>query len=291
MIDQLALHDTTAAQLKNFLKNPSHAVLITGPDGIGKTAIGEAIICALLKLEAEKFAGHPHVSRISPTNNTISIEAIRDLQRFLQLKTIGTDIYRRAVLIEHAQGLSIEAQNAYLKLLEEPPTDTVMVITADSPRSLLPTIRSRLQTITVTIPDETALQPILRTTTKDDTTTKQAYFLSGGLPGLLCALIQGDETHPMLTHVATAKDILQKQPFERLSIVDALSKQKDTARGVLAAMERIAQTGINGATAKRDAGRIKQWHNIRKHTLAAREAIDHSANAKLALTHLFLTLS
>lgn len=291
MMDHLALHDTTAVQLEQFIAHPTHAVLLAGPDGVGKTAIGETIIGTVLRTDPAKLTTYPHLSRITPTGKSISIEAIRELQRFLQLKTTGSNPYRRAVLIEHAQGLTMEAQNAYLKLLEEPPADTIMILTADSPRALLPTIRSRLQTITVHIPQEAQLQPLLTRLSKDPEAARQAYFLSGGLPGLLTALLGSDTEHPLLAHVATAKELLQKQTFDRLAIVDALSKQKDAAYGVLSALERIAGAGLQGATAKRDPARITQWHSIRKQTLAAREALGRSANTKLVLTNLLLNLS
>jgi replication-associated recombination protein RarA len=290
MIDDLILHDATRIQLDNFLQNPAHAVLLVGADGIGKTALAEALVCALLKIEGPKLVSYPHFMRLAPVGSSISIDAVRDIQRFLQLKTIGSEPLRRALLIEHAGLLTTEAQNAYLKLLEEPPADTVMVLTAHSPRALLPTILSRLQTITVHVPNESQLQQLMTKSGKDADTFRQAYFLSGGLPGLLCALISGDEAHPLLTSVATAKELLQKQPFERLCLAEPLSKQKEAAAGVLDALERIAAAGLQGAAGKGDAARLKQWHRIRKTTLEAKEALAVSANLKLTLSNLFLHL-
>jgi DNA polymerase-3 subunit delta' len=290
MPSNLILHRVTQAQVDQFLANPAHAVLIAGPDGSGKTTLAEHIASKLLCIEQNKLNTYPHFVRLTPNGTSISIESIRELQKFLQLKTIGSQPIRRTIIIEHAQALTTEAQNAYLKLLEEPPADTLMILTVSSPRALLPTILSRLQTITVHMPTEAQLQPLLASAGKDDTTLRQAYFLSGGLPGLLSALIGGDEAHPLLASVVTAKEILQKNPFERLSLVDSLSKQKEAIIPVLEALERIAQAGLQGAAAKQDAPRLKQWHHIRKNTLAAREALQRSANAKLTLSNLFLHL-
>jgi DNA polymerase III subunit delta' len=290
MIDELVLHQTTRNQLENFLANPAHAVLLCGPDGIGKTALAQAAIATILGQTSDTLNSYPYFLSIVPEpSGSISIEAIRSLQKFLQLKTIGDQPFRRAVLIEHAQGLTTEAQNAYLKLLEEPPADTLLVLTANSPRALLPTIISRAQCITVHVPTEEQLQPLLQTSQKDEAALRQAFFLSGGLPGLLHALI-GEEEHPLVASVTSAKTILQKSAFERLTLVDALSKQKEAAAGVIDALERIAQAGLAQAAAKDDSARLKQWHRIRKAAVIAREQLQKSANAKLTLTNLMLQL-
>lgn len=286
----LILHAATQSQTEQFMQNPAHAVLLAGPNGIGKASLANHITATLLHLEQEKLATYPHFLRIEPDGASISIERIRELQKFLQLKTIGNQPLRRALIIEHADALTTEAQNAYLKLLEEPPADTLMVLTVNSQRALLPTILSRVQTITVHPPTEAQLQPLMKTSGKDETSLRQAFFLSNGLPGLLTALLNEDEEHPLLTSVATAKEILQKPPFERLSLVEGLSKQKESATAVLDALERIAAAGVDGAALKQDNNRLKQWHVIRRQTVAARRALSRSANTKLTLSNLFLHL-
>jgi DNA polymerase-3 subunit delta' len=285
---QLILHETTGEQVRHFIASPSQAVLLTGANGIGKGSLATHIVATLLKQPSPDT--YPHFMRITPEGSSISIEKIRELQKFLQLKTAGSEPLRRALVIEHAEALTTEAQNAYLKLLEEPPADTLMVLTAGSPRSLLPTIMSRLQIITVHAPTAAQLQPLLQASGKDETTLRQAYFLSAGLPGLLSALITGDETHPLLSAVGTAKDLLQKPPFERLSLVEPLSKQKDDALAVLDALDRMAQASLQGAAAKKDVQRLKQWHTIRHATHDARTALQRSGNTKLTLSNLFLHL-
>jgi DNA polymerase-3 subunit delta' len=287
-LEELVLHDATRSHAVRFLANPAHALLLTGADGIGKTAIAKALLAQLL--ETANVDVFPHFMKISLEGNSISIESIRGLQQFLRLKTTGTNTLRRAVLIEHAQGLTTEAQNAYLKLLEEPPADTIMILTADSPRSLLPTILSRVQTINVSAPGEEQLKALMQASGKDEATCRQAFFMSGGLPGLLAALLAGDEEHPLLTSVNQAKAILQKNQFERLALVDTLSKQKESAQGIVSALERISEAMLAQSAAKGDTGRIKQWHLIRKNAAAAREALEQSANAKLTLSNLFLHL-
>jgi replication-associated recombination protein RarA len=276
--------------LEQYLARPAHAVLLAGPAGSGKRAIAEAIVADVLGLERPRLGSYPYFMLIGTDGNSISIEAIRGLQKFLQLKTTGDRQLRRAVIIEYAHSLTTEAQNAFLKLLEEPPADTLIVLTASSPRSLRPTILSRMQTITVHVPSEEQLEPMLTGSGHDAITQKQAFFLSGGMPGLLHALLHDEAGHPLLTAVNLAKEILQKTPFERLALVDGLSKQKEAAGGLIDALERIAAAGLKGAGKREDTAHIRQWHQIRKSAVQAQAALRANANPKLTLANLFINL-
>lgn len=285
----LLVHPHTKTHVAQFLAQPSHALLLVGPNGIGKTYLAEYIMAETLKVDRSKLAAHPYISQVRAEKDSISIEAIRTLQHFLQLKTTGKGSFRRAVLIEHAGLLTIEAQNAYLKLLEEPPVDTLMILTVDSVRALLPTIISRLQTITITAPSEDATREYFSARGAVEE-VNQAYFLSGGLPGLMHALLDKDTTHPLLQAVASAKEVLQKSTFERLAMVETMSKQRDEARYTLKALQHIAQTGLDQASKREDAARIKQWHHVLKITTSAADALSVNANTKLALSNLMLHL-
>lgn len=289
MIDHLILHPQTKEQVMQFLNSPAHATLLVGGRGVGKTKLATTLAAHVLGVEPEKLEQYPYITIVGPEKDSISIEAIRQLQRFLQLKTLGDRSVRRAVIVEHAETLTIEAQNAYLKLLEEPPADTIMILTANNQRALLPTILSRVQAITVYTPEEEALkQYFLRMGGQDGAAISQAYFLSGGLPGLMHALLAGDNQHPLTSGVAQAKAILQKQPFERLAMVEGLSKQKEEARYVVEALQQIAQTCLSQAAKKGDSAKVKQWHRILKVATKAHNALSQNANTKLVLDDMML---
>ncbi|HSD55588.1 MAG TPA: AAA family ATPase [Candidatus Saccharimonadales bacterium] len=288
-MDQLVLHPHTKEQVSQFIATPTHAMLLTGSDGVGKFTLAEHIALEVLGVAPDK--AYTALKIVSPDEkNTISIESVRELQRYLQLKTLGRQAFRRAVIVEHAQRMTTEAQNAFLKILEEPPQDTILLLTVDNPRSLLPTIMSRLQAISVSAPSEEAVRAFFGAAGKDATAISQAYFLAGGLPGLMSALLVGDDTHPLLAGVADAKAILQKQTFERLAMVEGLSKQKETAKYVLQALQHIAQTGLDQAAKKEDLAKIKQWHHILKVSTNALNAMAQNANTKLVLSNAMLKL-
>ena len=284
------LHPATEEHVAQFSRQPVHAVLLVGSNGIGKRYVANLMVANILDLALDKLKSYPYLKSIAPEKSSISIELIRELQRFLQLKTLGSDSFRRAVIIEHAEALTTEAQNAFLKILEEPPADTLIILTAANQRALLPTIMSRVQTVSITAPAETELKTFFAEQGKSAQAITQAYFLSGGLPGLMTALLDEDSEHPLTAGVTGAKEILQKQLFERLALVEGLSKQREQAVSTLEALQHIAQTGLNQAAAKADAAKIKQWHRILKVTTEALDNLAQNVNAKLVLDYLMLGL-
>ena len=75
------------------------------------------------------------------SEKTVGIEKIRDLQKRIFLKPLKSD--QKAVILESYNGLTLEAQNALLKVLEEPPANTIIIILTASLDSILPTVLSR----------------------------------------------------------------------------------------------------------------------------------------------------
>jgi DNA polymerase III delta prime subunit len=290
MTPVLVLHRHTKDHVAQFTKQPVHAVMLVGSNGIGKTHLAEAMLADILAIEPTALASYAYYNHVVPEKGTISIDSVRELQHFLQLKTIGTKPLRRAVIMEHADGLTIEAQNAFLKLLEEPPADTILMMTVDNQRALLPTILSRVQSIPVYAPEEQELKAHFAAEGKDQAAITQAYFLSGGLPGLMTALLSDDDTHPLINGVAAAKEVLQKQMFERLALVEGFSKQKEEVVYMLQALQHIARTGLSQGAAQSVPAKVKQWHHILKLTTAALDALDQNANTKLVLSNLMLHL-
>jgi len=289
MNPDLVLHPHTKTHVAQFVANPSHAVLLVGANGVGKTSLAIMIAANVLRLTATQLAQHPYLMHITDDKGSISIDAIRQLQHFLQLKTVGNTPLRRAIIVEHAEALTTEAQNAYLKLLEEPPADTIMILTANNQRALLPTILSRTQLLAVHAPNEQDVKAHFAGY-NDVAAVQQAYFLSGGLPGLMHALLAKNTDHPLTKGVTAAKEILQKPTFERLTLVDGLSKQRSEVQFTIEALQRIARAGLDQAAAKQDAGKVKQWHHILSVATEASSALATNANTKLVLDALMLQL-
>jgi DNA polymerase-3 subunit delta' len=133
---------------------PSPAV-----DGSGPTMPELPVACQECRPCRWIMAGnHPDVIRIDPAGAMIRIDQIRGLLGTLSQKPFGTG--RRVVIINNAHSMNPEAANALLKMLEEPPDATVLILTAPQTADLLPTIVSRCQHVRfrpLTIPTLTAL--------------------------------------------------------------------------------------------------------------------------------------
>lgn len=129
-----------------------HAYLITGIAQLGKRTLAESMAARLLCSEANapcqecadcklRRAGHHPDLVVIGREDKPSIESIRKLQQTLSIKP-HTAEYRVALIID-AERFRMEAHNALLKTLEEPPPQTVLILTASSPAALLATTVSR----------------------------------------------------------------------------------------------------------------------------------------------------
>lgn len=286
---KLVLHPTAASQLQGLVRNPSQVVLLAAPVGSGKMSAAQHVVSQILNVDPARVSNHQYIKIVTPKDKkTISIDDVRELQKFVQLKTSGKENLRRAAIIEQAEALTHEAQNALLKILEEPPADTIIILTASHVRALLPTIRSRVRLISLTPPGKTELGEHFAGLGYSAESIAKAYFLSDGLPGLMQALLNDDTGHPLTASVAQAKQLLQQSPLERMAAADKLSKQKDEAYNVVDALQRISHAALGQAANKGSHTAARQWHRVQKQTFEAKEALSKNANTKLVLTKLLL---
>lgn len=288
MIDELVLHPSTKQEVGQFIAKPSHSLILVGPDGSGKTTMAHAMAAQLLELTPEKLAAYPYFMLVQPEKDTISIEKVRQLQDFVRLKTTGRQALRRIIIIQDAHGLTTEAQNALLKLIEEPPADTCIILTADRKDLLLPTISSRAPKITVRQPSQVLLQKHFGAQGFGESDITKAYFISRGQAGLLSKLLQKDQSDERLQYIEQAKVFLRATPFERLVVVDAFVKQKQNLGLFLWALQRVADTALRQAAAKDQAKPVQHWQKILRAVIQAQDAATAHPQPKLLLTNLSL---
>lgn len=289
----LILHTTTKGELDQFVRRPSHAAVIVGTEGIGKMAISRAIAGRLLELDDAALERYPYFRVIAPAGQSISIESIRELLGFTKLKIAEQDSrIKRIVVIDEAHTMTTEAQNALLKLLEEPPEGTLILLNVSFIQGLLPTIRSRAQQLHIKQPNRSELENYFTTQGNTAQQVHSSYLMSGGLPGLMHALLSDSEHHPLLKAVEQARGLLRASTFERLALVDTLAKQKQECIRLLFVLQQMAHAAITQTAEKGGSTQsVAQWHKVLSAAYDAQNALQENAQAKLVLTDLMLNLA
>jgi DNA polymerase III subunit delta' len=230
--------------------NPRHAYLLTGPQGIGRRTLAlrmaQALNCPSPEApgipcfnchtckQIERMQ-HPDllVVQSDPQSRNLKVEQIRDLQRSLSLTPYEAR-YRIAILLRFEEA-NPNAANALLKTLEEPAPPVILILTAESSESLLPTIVSRCEVI--------RLGPLSYSTVSDSLQSHWGIqadeanllaHLSGGRLGYAVHLFQEPEQlsqrHEWLEE---HKHLLIANRIERFNYADKLTKDKDKNRDKL----------------------------------------------------------
>ncbi|MBU4465079.1 MAG: DNA polymerase III subunit delta' [Actinobacteria bacterium] len=136
----------------------THAWLITGPPGSGRSTLAMAFAAALIaepgdeRAMAQVLAGtHPDLSALRTEGVIISI---KDARALVERSYFSPSLGRyRVIVMEDADRMTERTSNVLLKALEEPPERTVWVLCAPSDADLLPTIRSRVRTLRLREPE------------------------------------------------------------------------------------------------------------------------------------------
>jgi DNA polymerase III delta' subunit len=147
--------------LKRSLKKDKvpNSLLFCGPEGVGKKeaalVLAKAMNCQKKKddacescssCKAINLGNFPDVMIISPEKDSLKIEQMRDLKHLAYLKPMFAK--KRIFIIEEAEKMGNEAANSLLKVLEEPPLSSHIILTTHNFYVILPTIKSRCQTLT-----------------------------------------------------------------------------------------------------------------------------------------------
>ncbi|MBN1679726.1 MAG: DNA polymerase III subunit delta' [Anaerolineae bacterium] len=234
-------HEWAISHLERAIRHDRmrHAYLITGPDQIGKTTLARTFASALnctgdsppcgecraCKLIAKN--SHPDVTIVEGENSgTLKIEQVRTLQQTLALRPY--EVHYRVAILRQFHNANPAAANALLKTLEEPPSRVVLILTARSSDTLLPTIVSRCQPIHLRpLPIETVREALEWHWNADQVQAKTLAQLSGGRIGWA---IRAIENPGELEQRDEALDVLEKlllgKRLDRFAIAEKLATDK-----------------------------------------------------------------
>ena len=208
-----------------------HGLILYGPSdsGINKfaTIASKKLICSNSN-EGSNYCGncqncswfdaqsHPDLfsvnnTALEETKARINIESIRELKIFFELSSHQKNGKKVAVIYD-AHQMNRWASNALLKILEEPPSDSVIILTTSNLSSLLPTIKSRSRLEAFSKPTFIEATNFLKSINKDD--LRPFLQLYSGNP---LALISDHENHPLLIEIISS--LKQGKKFN-LSVID-----------------------------------------------------------------------
>ena len=253
MIDIVG-HKKITSFLKSSIKknNLSHAYLFYGPSHIGKTTVAQNFINHLFCInnnacgtclsckQVIKYV-HPDLCWISKSLDvntkkieTIGINTVRKIKLILDLKPFSSD-YKVAV-IEHADNLTISAANSLLKILEEAPKKTIIILICNSLHRVPPTVLSRCQILRFSLPKQEQIKDFLQTKfyLKPEV-IKQILQLCMNKPGLAVNFAK-DSQKLKKQQAITDKfiDFLLKYDFEhRLKFINSIDLNVNSLNNLL----------------------------------------------------------
>ena len=215
----LVIHPVTRKHLDSFLKSPAHAVILYGEDGVGLTSIATELAVIL-------SPSQPQIEIAPIDGKDISIDQIRTLYSATQ----SVESSGKVVVIDDAHTMSNAAQNAFLKLLEEPPARVHFILVAHDKNTLLPTIQSRTEVINILNVPHAAMKSFIDSLTADTTLHAQLGFLAGGLPAKAKRLVDTPEILQSTGDMTRdARTFLQGEYYDRLLLANKYAGNRESA--------------------------------------------------------------
>ena len=253
-------HEWAVDMLKKHVADGStrHAYLFAGPPGLGRRTLAlrfaQALNCqnpvepgvpcgACRDCKQIAAMQHADLSIIEPTiknpdnpkelipapNGEIRIQQIRELQRTINLKPYQS--YYRVLIFVRFQQANVEACNALLKTLEEASSYAVLILTADNPEQLLPTIVSRCEVLRLRPLRIGTVQMALQDRGVEADRAKLIAHISGGRFGYALRMT-GDETllEQREGRLNDLQSLISGSRLEKFAYADKLARDKEAMR-------------------------------------------------------------
>lgn len=197
-------------------KKIPQSLLFTGPEGIGKKKIALEVVALIL---GENFKNHPDLFLLEPKEK-ILISQMREFLTKFSLKPIKSDTM--VGIIDNAHLMTEEAQQCFLKTLEEPKTKALFILITAHPNLLLSTILSRCQKINFSILNNEEMLEFVKKIDNLEEKEKQIIIeIAAGRPGVLFNFLSAEKKGKILKDLA----LLPKLPIiERFHLAKKIAE-------------------------------------------------------------------
>jgi DNA polymerase III subunit delta' len=235
--DNIIGHENIKKQIETSIDSGkfSHAHLLIGEDGIGKSLLARSIGLKLLGKAVDREYADLVEFKVQKNKQSIGIKyVVEEIIDEINKKPYEGD--KKVIIIYEAHRMTIDAQNAFLKTIEEPPKGVFIILLCEKLESILETIRSRCQIHKLQRLNHKELQEFLNIKYKqlglDE--VKAITSLSDGIPGRAERFIEDESFKEMRnTTINVLIDISNKKPREFLKHEVFFLKYKNDWQEVL----------------------------------------------------------
>lgn len=271
------MHPASEKMLVAVVNNLPQSLLLTGAIGVGLGEISKYI--ASLRSVTPTIILPEKDEKIDLDKGIVSVDIMRRLYDETRTKAVGERIF----IIDYAERMTGQAQNAFLKLLEEPGEGVYFILVSHSISKLLPTILSRTENLNMRPVSRKQSEELLDKLSVSDTKKRsQLLFMAEGLPAELTRLATNDDYFSKRSSIIrSARELLMGSTYQKMLIAQNYKDDRAATLLLLLDSTKILKKSII------DNPQIETIKRIEK-ILMAYQRIEENGNIRLCLARMVI---